>query len=62
MHAPLKVRGGAVALDRVSFTYPNGAPALLDVTLDIPAGETVALVRALRRRQVHGAEPDPPAL
>ena len=41
---PLKVRGGAVALDRVSFSYPNGAPALLDVTLDIPAGETVALV------------------
>ena len=41
---PLKVRGGAVALDRVSFSYPNGAPALLDVTLNIPAGETVALV------------------
>ena len=41
---PLKVTGGAVALDRVSFTYPNGTPALLDVTLDIPAGETVALV------------------
>ena len=41
---PLKVAGGAVALDRVSFTYPNGTPALLDVTLDIPAGETVALV------------------
>ena len=41
---PLKVRGGAVALDRVRFTYPNGTPALRDVTLDIPAGETVALV------------------
>ena len=41
---PLKVAGGAVALDRVSFSYPNGAPALLDVTLEIPAGETVALV------------------
>ncbi len=41
---PLKVTGGAVALDRVSFSYPNGAPALIDVTLDIPAGETVALV------------------
>ncbi len=41
---PLRVRGGAVALDRVGFTYPNGAPALLGVTLDIPAGETVALV------------------
>ena len=41
---PLKVAGGAVALHRVSFSYPNGAPALLDVTLDIPAGETVALV------------------
>ncbi len=41
---PLKVAGGAVALDRVGFSYPNGAPALVDVTLDIPAGETVALV------------------
>ena len=41
---PLKVAGGAVALDRVSFSYPNGAPALVDVTLEIPAGETVALV------------------
>ena len=41
---PLKVTGGAVALDRVSFNYPNGAPALRDVSLDIPAGETVALV------------------
>ena len=41
---PLRVAGGAVALDRVSFSYPNGAPALVDVTLEIPAGETVALV------------------
>ena len=41
---PLRVRGGAVALDGVSFSYPNGAPALREVTLAIPAGETVALV------------------
>ena len=41
---PLRVAGGAIALDRVSFSYPNGTPALRDVTLDIPAGETVALV------------------
>ena len=41
---PLKVAGGAVALERVRFTYPNGAPALHGLSLDIPAGETVALV------------------
>ncbi len=41
---PLKVAGGAVALEGVRFTYPNGAPALHDLSLDIPAGETVALV------------------
>ena len=41
---PLKVAGGAVALERVRFTYPNGVPALHDLSLEIPAGETVALV------------------
>ena len=41
---PLRVDGGAVALDGVSFSYPNGAQALHEVTLEIPAGETVALV------------------
>ena len=41
---PLKVAGGAVALENVRFTYPNGVPALRDLSLDIPAGETVALV------------------
>ena len=41
---PLSVAGGAVALEGVSFTYPNGVPALHHLSLDIPAGETVALV------------------
>ncbi len=41
---PLKVAGGAVALEGVRFSYPNGVPALHDLSLDIPAGETVALV------------------
>ena len=41
---PLRVAGGAIALHRVSFSYPNGTPALRNVTMDIPAGETVALV------------------
>ena len=41
---PLKIAGGAVALEGVRFTYPNGVPALHDLSLDIPAGETVALV------------------
>ena len=38
------VAGGAVALEGVSFSYPNGTPALRDLTMEIPAGETVALV------------------
>ena len=41
---PLRVAGGAVALEGVSFSYPNGTPALRDLTMEIPAGETVALV------------------
>ncbi|MDE0388855.1 MAG: ABC transporter transmembrane domain-containing protein [Rhodospirillales bacterium] len=41
---PLKVTGGGIALEGVSFSYPNGAPALQDVSLNVPAGETVALV------------------
>ena len=41
---PLRVAGGAVALENVRFTYPNGVPALRGLSLDIPAGETVALV------------------
>ena len=41
---PLRLDGGTVTLDGVSFSYPNGVPALREVTLEIPAGETVALV------------------
>jgi ABC-type multidrug transport system fused ATPase/permease subunit len=38
--------GGAAALrfDRVSFAYEGGGPVLRDVTFDVPAGRTVALV------------------
>jgi subfamily B ATP-binding cassette protein MsbA len=42
--ADLRIERGAVALDDVSFAYPNGADALVHVSLDIPAGATVALV------------------
>lgn len=41
---PLRVAGGAVVLDGVCFSYRRGAPALRDVTIEIPAGKTVALV------------------
>ena len=41
---PLKITGGAVALEGVSFSYPSGVPALRDLSLQIPAGETVAMV------------------
>jgi ATP-binding cassette subfamily B protein len=38
--------GGRIALERVSFTYPSrpDAPALSDLSLEIAAGETVAIV------------------
>jgi len=41
---PLQVAGGAVALEGVRFTYPNGTPALHALDLEVPAGETIALV------------------
>ncbi len=41
---PLRVEGGAVSLGGVCFSYRRGVPALRDVTIEIPAGKTVALV------------------
>ena len=41
---PLRIEGGAVSLDGVCFSYRRGVPALRDVTIEIPAGKTVALV------------------
>ncbi len=39
--------GTSVGLDEIAFTYPDRIdPALADVSLDVPAGETVALVGA----------------
>ncbi|MDH3473086.1 MAG: ABC transporter ATP-binding protein/permease [Rhodospirillales bacterium] len=40
----LKVTGGQVALEGVTFAYGKTAPALYDVDLMVPAGATVALV------------------
>jgi len=40
----LKVSDGAISLDRVSFHYDDGTKALDNVTIDVPAGQTVALV------------------
>jgi ATP-binding cassette subfamily B protein len=44
--APAVPSRGAVSLASVSFTYPSrpGRPALDDVSFDVPAGATVALV------------------
>ncbi len=41
---PLRVSGGAVRLERVRFGYDPERPILRGVTLDIGAGETVAIV------------------
>ena len=40
----LTVSAGAIRFDKISFAYREGAKALAGVTLDIPAGGTVALV------------------
>ena len=40
----LALREGAVTLTGVTFSYDSGVPALDDVTLEAPAGKTVALV------------------
>ena len=42
--ATLKITGGAVRFERVSFAYKPEIPALTDLSLDVPAGKTVALV------------------
>ena len=41
---PLVVSNGRITLDRVSFTYLEEGRALDDINLEIPAGQTVALV------------------
>lgn len=40
----IQVTGGHVRMDRVSFGYTAANAALSDVTIDVPAGKTVALV------------------
>ncbi|MEC9250608.1 MAG: ABC transporter ATP-binding protein [Pseudomonadota bacterium] len=47
LEAPaLTVGAGAVALNAVSFNYPDGTPALKDVSLKADSGKTIALVGA----------------
>ena len=41
---PLEVRGGGVRFDNVRFSYRADRPALMGMSLDVPAGKTVALV------------------
>ncbi len=41
---PLKVSGGRVVFDRVSFKYPNSNSGIFDVTFVAEPGETVAIV------------------
>ncbi len=41
---PLECKGGHIAVDKVTFYYDEGVEVLQDVSLDIPAGKTVALV------------------
>jgi subfamily B ATP-binding cassette protein MsbA len=40
----LAVDKGAIIFDKVRFAYASDAPALADISLEVPAGKTVALV------------------
>jgi len=40
----LKVTGGSISLRNIAFSYEAGRQILRDVSLDIPAGQTVAIV------------------
>src|SRR5262249_11261320 len=44
--SPLPTVGGNMRLANVTFGYRPGHPVLRDISLDIPAGETVAIVGA----------------
>lgn len=41
---PLVVTGGEIVFDRISFSYDDGKAALHDVSFDVQAGKTTALV------------------
>jgi ATP-binding cassette subfamily B protein len=41
---PLQIQGGAVRFENVSFAYDAARPILHDVSFEIPAGKTVAVV------------------
>jgi ATP-binding cassette, subfamily B, bacterial MsbA len=43
---PLQVAGGAIRFDDVHFSYREDRQALRGITLDVPAGRTIALVGA----------------
>jgi len=43
---PLTVAGGTIRFAQVSFSYETGTAALSDVSLEVPAGRTAALVGA----------------
>ena len=60
--APLKITGGAVRFDRVTFSYGDKSPALHDVILEVPAGKTVALVGPSGAGKSTITNPHPPVL
>ena len=41
---PLAIKQGSISFEKVSFSYREGQPAVSDFSLEVPAGNTVALV------------------
>ncbi len=49
---PLSVSAGAISFENVGFAYEPARPILKGVSFEVPAGNTVADRRPVRRRQV----------
>ena len=56
---PLRITGGEIRFDSVSFGYAPGAVALDDVSLTVPAGRTGCSRRPFGGGQIDDPQPDP---
>ena len=54
---------GSIALEHVTFRYiPDGPVVLHDISITIPAGQVVGIVRSVRFRQIDACEVDTASL
>ena len=59
---PMHPKDGSVELEQVHFSYNGEKDVLNGISISIPAGQTVAFVRTVRRRKNHAGKSDLPLL